>query len=1316
MTVKEFMKRSGTSRILWIVIASSILAVGAAAGRAYAQGAPDSCYVRTWYDKRWANALYKDKGDSLGTLNPDTTSEYVDWHPQFSAINRFGQAVSFYRLQIGTTAGGAQIWDTGKTAMTSTPNNTRCPFITYDNADTILQSGVLYHWRIKFYTSTDSTPWSDDNTFMGIIPDNIDSVACCSTYTQFTPIFFGTSHDQLPSGYTVNLQFPTGFGNVVYERGIHNGASPFIVHHKKFTYVSWEGESDTPDEFSIFVAKYNDSSKVWVDTFEVCPAMGSDPLHYYPKMVIGADEKLYLMRGGHHDQSKLYITKAGHVDGSGIDISSWHGGNGKSTHNNLTADSLIIIDTTQNWTENLAGWTIRIKSGTGASFSNIRTITSNNTDTIFVSPKWTINPDTSSRFEIYQAPAALNKSTYPHLVKVNDDMFIFFRHSSTHSGKPRKYMCYTKSTWNGSSYGTWSPRRYVVNYHDSQEPAADSQSVYPTIFNLPGSNRVHALIGFWDNYGVKNKGRAVAYIYSDLDTVTGEFKDWYQKESPTKVGVTHDDSVVTDSVVDYGSTAKIAECQRPSTDTLIGPYPAVNQLLWMGNVEDNNSRPFVFYNYMRSGNTDTAVTTVFAKWHEANQEWVKINLGGKTRFRAKTTGDHNAYTVQINSGTLRGKKFTFRSNTSPDTLEIFDNVVTYDTLLEAVNHGAYGYGSASKIIRIEYVGNELPDTTAAAVNLANGGTGMYSYYEASKAGEWDVVTHIHNAPMILDGYRLYIYGVHKPWGTNSQDSAYFGGEIVRWNLENPIGDNYPVITKTAYTENSGKGMPIIAALSRVVYGYNKEIVYTRAGDLIWSADKTPKANQISGNDVRVIMASIDTSGTKSYLELDRLAENQFGLKTTNILFKIGGTVPANSNYATNVSYIIASGDPAKAKPSVTLTNVFEGYDGFEKYATGTNLDATANWVVTPSGAIDSAKVLSGYDVANYGSYSGMIANNPDKSFQGLHYLRLKDSTHCVWDITNGTDREITARLRIQQPGYGRVWLGVMDASTDSNIVLVGVDGNSCIAAQNVGAGSGALSADTAYGTDWTNPMNARLSDNLLAYTATTTNALVVKDFDFAPTNNSYRVLGISVVIEGRDTSATPAAREVKVGLTKDGSTIAGSWKTDIRMKNSLFLDTTITLGGSSDLWGTTWTLAELQSPNFGILVKSEAGQVWIDRVDIAGISYQYMQLKDTLPVLMNEYHTAKIIVNDDSSYETHCYIDGKRIARYNKLTSSIVNTIVIGSDDSTDAVVDAVEYRRHVWNAPEMTHYRSLTDLLGIEDPPIDIPHVRRIKIIKGEW
>jgi hypothetical protein len=131
---------------------------------------------------------------------------------------------------------------------------------------------------------------------------------------------------------------------------------------------------------------------------------------------------------------------------------------------------------------------------------------------------------------------------------------------------------------------------------------------------------------------------------------------------------------------------------------------------------------------------------------------------------------------------------------------------------------------------------------------------------------------------------------------------------------------------------------------------------------------------------------------------------------------------------------------------------------------------------------------------------------------------------------------------------------------------------------------------SAGGTAWTNPGNAKASDNAYATVSTTgeetidSQYLLIKKLGFA-IPEAATILGISVGVERKASIATSdhnvqdlAARIVKGGVI--GSTdksAAGYWPTS---------DTAKSYGSSSDLWGETWAASDVNAEGFGFALRA----------------------------------------------------------------------------------------------------------------------------------
>lgn len=103
-----------------------------------------------------------------GQTNP---SYILSVKPKFSAVfsdsnDDFG---AYYQIQITSVSNFSVInlWNSPKTAMSSTPSNASCPPIEYNGTALTGTSGSTYYWRIKFWDTDDfPSSWSSTGTFV----------------------------------------------------------------------------------------------------------------------------------------------------------------------------------------------------------------------------------------------------------------------------------------------------------------------------------------------------------------------------------------------------------------------------------------------------------------------------------------------------------------------------------------------------------------------------------------------------------------------------------------------------------------------------------------------------------------------------------------------------------------------------------------------------------------------------------------------------------------------------------------------------------------------------------------------------------------------------------------------------------------------------------------------------------------------------------------------------------------------------------------------------------------------------------------------
>jgi len=131
------------------------------------------------------------------------------------------------------------------------------------------------------------------------------------------------------------------------------------------------------------------------------------------------------------------------------------------------------------------------------------------------------------------------------------------------------------------------------------------------------------------------------------------------------------------------------------------------------------------------------------------------------------------------------------------------------------------------------------------------------------------------------------------------------------------------------------------------------------------------------------------------------------------------------------------------------------------------------------------------------------------------------------------------------------------------------------------AGPNAAGTASDPSTNWTTPGNTTVSDDAYAiYDDNTQDDLQLTNFGFSIPAGSV-IDGIVITREGHGTGSTDVKRWFRIGLTKDGSTLVGTRKIGQQLPTT---DDTVEIGNATDLWGTTWTVAEINATTFGVLI------------------------------------------------------------------------------------------------------------------------------------
>ncbi|AJE04786.1 hypothetical protein GPICK_02935 [Geobacter pickeringii] len=143
------------------------------------------------------------------------------------------------------------------------------------------------------------------------------------------------------------------------------------------------------------------------------------------------------------------------------------------------------------------------------------------------------------------------------------------------------------------------------------------------------------------------------------------------------------------------------------------------------------------------------------------------------------------------------------------------------------------------------------------------------------------------------------------------------------------------------------------------------------------------------------------------------------------------------------------------------------------------------------------------------------------------------------------------------------------------------------------------------GTNWTTPGDALQGNKTFAtYAGTTQDALILTNVGYttAQVADTDTVTGITVIVKGWAASGTTPGNQLNVQLTQNGTTGVGTAKvvslpgTTSAADAEVYATTTAT-----DLWGTTWTPAQIRATTFGVILKDNdtiSSQLNVDLVRI----------------------------------------------------------------------------------------------------------------------
>ena len=179
-----------------------------------------------------------------------------------------------------------------------------------------------------------------------------------------------------------------------------------------------------------------------------------------------------------------------------------------------------------------------------------------------------------------------------------------------------------------------------------------------------------------------------------------------------------------------------------------------------------------------------------------------------------------------------------------------------------------------------------------------------------------------------------------------------------------------------------------------------------------------------------------------------------------------------------------------------------------------------------------------------------------------------------------------------------------------------------VASQTSGPNSpGAGTNVNVTGNSWSNPNNVTASDDswtsVSLSTTQTSDALVATNFGFSIPGTAT-IDGITVSIERFGTITITIfpfrftyIRDYTIQLTKDGSNPIGNNKASGSIWPTT--DGSATYGNATDLWGTTWTPAEINSSNFGVYIRAESWNAFGTGSETANVDHVTVTIDYSIP-------------------------------------------------------------------------------------------------------
>ncbi len=206
------------------------------------------------------------------------------------------------------------------------------------------------------------------------------------------------------------------------------------------------------------------------------------------------------------------------------------------------------------------------------------------------------------------------------------------------------------------------------------------------------------------------------------------------------------------------------------------------------------------------------------------------------------------------------------------------------------------------------------------------------------------------------------------------------------------------------------------------------------------------------------------------------------------------------------------------------------------------------------------------------------------------------------------------------------------------------------------------------GTGWSTPSNIQTdNDSYATYNGTTLDFLRVKTFGFTIPASSI-IDGIEVVVQGNGAEAQANRRVFDAALTKDGTNIAGAAVTGLQLLQTT--DSDIAVSNATALWGTTWSAAEINAADFGVMIRDNDNKAHTLSFDTMTVTVHYRTI-DTVTVTPTAMAPGTIAQGSDYAVEKLSLATDANTASWTAITVAKTGTLADGSVTAVKIYLDA---------------------------------------------